>query len=94
MAQRDSKGRFIPGTGKTPAVKKSRKGMEIGDRLNAALKSAAEVFITKAMDGETVKISGGTQIVAEKLGDGSIRMKRENSPRTFYCTEADLKGVL
>ena len=88
MAQRDPKtGRFLP---KGEEAKQDAKPvMGIGERMNMVLKNAAEVFIRKDLAGNPVKMNPGSEVIVERVAKALFRVKRVNSPRTYYTKKLE-----
>jgi len=88
MAQRDPKtGRFLP---KGEENKQDAKPtMGIGERMNMVLKNAAEVFIRKDLAGDPVRMGAGSEVIVERVAKALFRVKRVNSPRTYYTKKLE-----
>lgn len=87
MAQRDPKtGRFLP---KGEEAKNAKAPMGIGERMNMVLKNAAEVFIRKDLAGNPVRMNAGSEVIVERVAKALFRVKRANSPRTYYTKKIE-----
>lgn len=77
-----------------PKVEKAAK--EISEKIQKVLESPLKVFIKKDITGESKNIGPGSSVIFEKLaaigptGSHVVRVKRENSDRTYYTTEENL----
>lgn len=86
-----------PATTPKPKAKKVEKpAKEIAEKIQRVLDSPLKVFIKKDITGESKNIGPGSSVIFEKLaaigptGSHVVRVKRENSDRTYYTTEENL----
>jgi len=89
MAQRDPKtGRFLP-KGEENKQEDVKPAMGIGERMNMVLKNAAEVFIRKDLAGSPDRMGAGSEVIVERVAKALFRIKRANSPRTYYTKKLE-----
>lgn len=74
--------------GKTTAKAKSapKKKAQKGEQKVQILVNPLAVYSKKSMEGKTSNIKAGTEVLLTPVGD-AIRVKKNNSSRTFYTNQ-------
>jgi hypothetical protein len=93
---RDPKtGRFLPKNA-GPQASASASTLTLGQKIHKVLTSGMKVFGKKDISGKPTSMPQGSAVVLEKTaeigptGTHVVRVKKENSSRTFYTTEEEV----
>lgn len=91
---RDPKtGRFLP---KNAGPQASTQPLTLGEKIHKVLTSTMRVFGKKDISGKPTSMAQGSTVILEKTseigptGTHVVRVKKENSSRTFYTTEEEV----
>jgi len=93
---RDAKtGRFLPKSAGQPQA--STQTLTLGWKISRVLTSAMKVFGKKDISGNPTTMAQGSSVILEKTseigptGTHVVRVKKENSTRTFYTIEEEVR---
>lgn len=91
---RDPKtGRFLP---KNAGPQASASTLTLGQKIHRVLTSGMKVFGKKDISGNPTSMPQGSSVILEKTaeigptGTHVVRVKKENSSRTFYTIEEEV----
>ena len=85
-----------PRTGRFLPKPKKNENLSLGEKINKVLESPIKVFGKKDISGKPGLMPQGSNVILEKISDigptGThvVRIKKENSTRTFYTTEEEI----
>jgi hypothetical protein len=92
---RDPKtGRFLPKNAGPQGA--SNNDLTLGQKIHRVLTSGMRVFGKKDITGKPTSMPQGSSVILEKTseigptGTHVVRVKKENSSRTFYTTEEEV----
>lgn len=90
---RDPKtGRFVSSKGTGPQAS----SMTVGQKIHKVLTAGIKVFGKKDISGTPTTMAQGSSVILEKTseigptGTAVVRVKKENSTRTFYTVEENI----